>query len=73
MIKGESSCWANKAKLVKQSFEWANEYFAVSISESHIYAVNEYIKNQEEHHRKKSWEDESNEFIDKYGFIRVNE
>ncbi len=30
--------------------------------------VRDYIKNQEEHHRKKSFSEEFQEFIDKYGF-----
>jgi hypothetical protein len=37
----------------KDKFEWADEYFAVSISESQLDKVREYIKNQEEHHQKK--------------------
>ena len=28
-----------------------------------------HIVTQEEHHKKKSWEDKYNEFIEKYGFI----
>lgn len=53
LIKGESSYWINKNKLTPQKFEWQDDYFAVSVSESGINAVREYIKNQEEHHRKK--------------------
>ena len=71
LIKGESSFWINKNKLVTGKFEWAEEYFAVSVSESQINKVQNYIKNQEEHHKKKSWEDEYNEFIKNYGFKMV--
>jgi hypothetical protein len=53
------------------NFEWADEYFAVSVSESQINNVRDYIKNQEIHHKSKSWEDEYNEFIEKYGFKRI--
>ena len=53
LIKGESSFWINRNEFIKNKFEWADEYFAVSISESHVNKVREYIKNQEEHHRKK--------------------
>lgn len=52
-IKGESSFWINKNKLAQGKFEWADEYFAVSIGESQLDKVRDYIKNQEEHHRKK--------------------
>ena len=47
------------------------KYFAVFVSESQIDNVREYIKNQEIHHKRKSWEDEYNEFIEKYGFKRI--
>jgi len=44
LIKGESSFWINKNNLTKTNFEWADEYYAVSISESHINKVRDYIK-----------------------------
>lgn len=56
----------------KTKFEWADEYFAVSISESHLNRVRDYIKNQEAHHKKKSWEDECNEFVEKYDFKKMD-
>ena len=68
-IKGESSYWINQQKLLKQKFEWQAEYFAVSVSESNIDKVREYIKNQEQHHQKKTFEQEYQEFIEKYGFV----
>ncbi|MCF6333742.1 MAG: IS200/IS605 family transposase [Draconibacterium sp.] len=71
LIKGESSFWINNSNLVQGKFEWADEYFAVSVSESQINVVREYIKNQEIHHKLKSWEEEYNEFIEKYGFKKI--
>ena len=68
LIKGESSFWINKNNLTNDKFEWQDEYFAVSVSESVIDRVREYIKNQEEHHGKKSFQQEYDEFISKYGF-----
>ena len=68
LIKGESSFWINKNHITKHKFSWAVEYFAVSISESHVPRVRNYIKNQEEHHRKKTWQEEYDEYINKYGF-----
>jgi REP element-mobilizing transposase RayT len=68
LLKGESSFWINKHNLCKQKFEWQDDYFAVSVSESILDKVREYIKNQETHHKKKSFEQEYNEFIEKYGF-----
>jgi REP element-mobilizing transposase RayT len=68
LIKGESSFWINKNKLTIDKFEWQDEYFAVSVSESMLDKVRDYIKNQEEHHRKKTFQEEYDEFISKYGF-----
>ena len=68
LIKGESSYWINRSGLTKYKFAWAVEYFAVSVSESHLKIVRRYIKNQEEHHRKKTWDEEYNQFIAEYGF-----
>lgn len=65
MIKGESSHWINKNGITKTKFEWANEYYAISVSESRVSVTQEYIQNQKEHHRKKSF---GEEFIKKYGF-----
>lgn len=68
LLKGESSHWINDEKLVRGKFEWQDEYFAVSVSESVVDKVREYIRNQEAHHRRITFEEESKEFIMKYGF-----
>lgn len=70
LIKGESSFWINKNSLTTKKFEWQDEYFSVSVSESVLNKVREYIKNQEEHHRKKTFQQEYDAFITKYGFER---
>ncbi|MBI5218645.1 MAG: transposase [Bacteroidia bacterium] len=70
LLKGESSHWINTNKLTNAKFAWQNEYFAVSVSESAVNKVRDYIKNQEEHHRKKSFQEEYDEFMQKYGFER---
>lgn len=36
LLKGESSYWLNKNKLTKVKFEWQEEYFATSASESYV-------------------------------------
>jgi len=68
LIKGESSYWFNKSDLSNSKLNWQKEYFAVSISESQVEKVKNYISTQEEHHKTKSWEEEYDEFISKYGF-----
>ncbi|SHN30892.1 REP element-mobilizing transposase RayT [Cyclobacterium lianum] len=73
LIKGESSFWINKHKLTQAKFEWQDEYFAVSVSESRMNAVRTYIRNQEEHHLKKTFQQEYEEFIEKYGFEQLKD
>ena len=68
LIKGESSFWINQQKLIKTKFQWQEEYFAVSVSESQVDALRKYIQTQEEHHKKKTYMQEYEEFIQKYGF-----
>jgi putative transposase len=62
-IKGGSSKWVNDNKLTNRKFEWQGGYGAFSYSHSHIKNVIEYIKNQESHHKKKTFIDEYKEFL----------
>ncbi len=83
LIKGESSFWINKEQLLAETssamknelpkFEWQDEYFAVSVSESMLDKVRNYIKNQEEHHTTKTFQEEYDEFISKYGFEKFKD
>ena len=68
LIKGESAYWFNKSDLSNLKLNWQKAYFAVSVSESQVEKVKNYISNQEEHHKTKSWDEEYDEFISKYGF-----
>jgi REP element-mobilizing transposase RayT len=68
LLKGESSHWINLKRLVPVKFSWQNEYFAVSVSMSHIRRIQDYIRNQEAHHKKKTFQEEYDEFIRQYGF-----
>ena len=70
LIKGESSYWINKQSFMKSKFEWADEYYAVSVSESLLQKVRIYLDNQEEHHRKRTFAEECDEFLRKYNFKR---
>lgn len=67
LIKGESSFWVNKQKVLNFKFEWQDEYIALSVSESGIQKVRDYIQNQEEHHRKKTFREEYDEFLKLHG------
>jgi REP element-mobilizing transposase RayT len=68
LIKGESAFWMNKEKIIQEKFEWADEYFAVSVGESALDKVRAYINNQEEHHRKVSFAEEYDKFMSAYKF-----
>ncbi|WP_276373613.1 IS200/IS605 family transposase [Chryseolinea sp. H1M3-3] len=68
LLKGESSYWMNKNKLCSQKFEWQDDYFAMSVSESMVDKVRRYIKNQEAHHKTKSFKEEYDELVSKYRF-----
>lgn len=67
-IKGESSYWINSTGLISKKFAWQDDYWAVSVSESHLASVRQYIHRQEEHHRKQSFSEEIDQFMKKYGW-----
>jgi putative transposase len=72
MIKGESSYWVNKQKIIKSKFEWQDEYIALSINYSAIDKVRVYILNQEEHHKKKTFNDEYDDFLLTINFEEIS-
>ena len=71
LLKGESSYWINKNYLFKYKFEWQNEYFTVSVSESLVDKVRSYIDDQEQHHRKKTFQNEYDELIELSDFRKI--
>lgn len=65
-IKAKSSKYINDHKLTKTRFEWQEGYGAFSYSQSHISAVYKYIENQEEHHKKQTFNEEYLNFLNKF-------
>lgn len=65
-MKNNSSNFINDRKLVKGKFEWQEGYGAFSYSHSHIGKVYEYILNQENHHKKKTFKQEYLQFLKKF-------
>jgi putative transposase len=65
-LKRESSKWV-KAELNLSEFHWQSGYGAFSVSPSHVDAVIEYLRNQREHHKKESFQDEFRRICKKYG------
>lgn len=72
LIKGESSNWINKNNLIKDHFNWQDDFWAVGVSESHLARVRKYIHNQEEHHRAKTFSEEIDRFMKQYGWEIIN-
>ncbi len=66
LLKGESSHWANHGGIAGGKLEWQDEYFAVSVSDSIVGRVRDYIRNQKEHHRVRTFCEEYEEFIQSY-------
>lgn len=68
LVKGESSFWINSQELTDQKFVWQDDYWAVSVSKSHVDGVRKYIFNQEHHHKKVSFREEIDDFMKKQGW-----
>ncbi len=67
LFKGSSSHWINQNRLLRGRFSWGRGYGAFSVSHSHIDQVAAYVAGQEEHHRKKTFGQEFEVFVRKYG------
>ena len=65
-IKRGSSLWIKTKSKGLSDFAWQNGYGAFSIGSSQIEAVRRYIKNQEEHHRTASFQDEFRTLLRRY-------
>ncbi len=63
-VKRGSSVWVHD-ELNHRKFGWQTGYAAITVSPSQVAAVREYIENQEEHHRHKSFQEEYRELLEK--------
>ncbi len=66
VVKGESSEWINKRGFVKGKFKWQEDYGAFSYSHSHVNKVYQYVMNQKEHHKKRTFLEEYRELLKKF-------
>jgi len=62
-LKGDSSKWIHEEFSALRNFGWQDGYGAFTVSKSNIPAVIQYIQNQREHHRKKTFQEEYLEFL----------
>ncbi len=65
-MKNNSTNFINEKKFLKGKFSWQEGYGAFSYSRSHIEKVYQYILNQEEHHRKRTFREEYIELLKKF-------
>lgn len=68
LLKGNSSKWIHETFSEMRSFEWQEGYGAFSVGVSAIDATVAYIRNQAEHHRKRTFREEFNAVLRKHGF-----
>ncbi len=68
-VKGESSHWINQQTIVPERFAWQTGYGAFSVSESVLAKVDSYIKNQQEHHKNMTFQQEYERFILLHGLV----
>jgi putative transposase len=65
-IKTGSSNHMNQQKWIPCRFSWQEGYGAFSVSHSHLARVTNHIRNQETHHRRKSFQEEYLEFLERH-------
>ena len=67
VVKTNSSRWVHETTPNLGSFAWQTGYGAFSVSESNRQAVIDYVGNQEEHHRRTSFQEEYLAFLQRHG------
>jgi putative transposase len=65
-IKNNSANFINQKDWIREKFSWQNGFGAFSCGSSQVERVHEYIKNQEELHKIKSFREEFVLFLEKY-------
>ena len=66
LIKANSSKMINETLRPRIPFEWQSGYAAFSVSGSQFSTVKQYILNQESHHRRKSFQDEFIQLLERH-------
>ena len=65
-VKKSSSKWIKTQGPGFAGFAWQSGYGAFAVSESNVEAVREYITTQREHHRKKTFQEEYRQFLERH-------
>lgn len=69
LIKGGSSHWVRENIAGLNGFAWQDGYGAFTVSESQVAAVRDYIRQQEEHHRVKTFTEEYRVFLARHQVV----
>lgn len=67
VVKANSSKWVRETAKPNHGFAWQKGYSAFSVSHSNIDAVQRYIRNQQAHHRRRSFREEYLELLERHG------
>jgi REP element-mobilizing transposase RayT len=67
LLKGNSSKWIHETFPKLQSFAWQEGYAAFSVGVSGIEEMRAYVRNQEEHHRTRTYREEVIMFLKRHG------
>jgi putative transposase len=62
-VKGSSSHYINEKNFIFQKFTWQTGFAACSVSEEFVEQIYQHILNQKDYHKKTSFQNELNEFI----------
>jgi REP element-mobilizing transposase RayT len=65
-VKAKSSKWINENYFLKDRFEWQRGFGGFSYGQSQVSKVYQYIENQEEHHKEKTFKDEYWKLLKKF-------
>jgi len=66
-VKKGSSKWMKREGTGNTDFYWQNGYAAFSVSQSSVEEVKQYIQNQEQYHRRMTFQDELRALFEKHG------
>ncbi len=69
LIKAGSSKWISETLPGFRNFQWQVGYGVFSVDGTQMQAILEYIRNQEEHHRLRTFQEEYVGFLKEYGII----
>jgi len=67
LLKGGSSKWIHEAIPRMKKFAWQDGYGAFTVCPQHVEGVRQYILNQKEHHRRKTFQEEYLKLLKEHG------